>query len=94
MTRILREDWLFTRGPQSVRVVRECCSNSSCRLVVYGPGTELLTYDFSGLAECMKRQSEVDLQLLGAGFHLARLRPDRRAGHGNWSGPDHRRVPD
>lgn len=93
MTRIVPDDWLFTRGPESVRMVREYGSTRSCRLFVYGPGTEILIYDFSDLAECLKRQAEIDHQLLADGFDLDRLCSDRRAGYGIWSGADHRRAP-
>ena len=93
MTHVQPADWLFTRGPQSVRIVREQGSNSSLRLFVYGPGTKIVTHDFSDVAECMKRQAEIEHQLLGAGFHLLRLSSDRREKYGIWSGPDHRRTP-
>jgi hypothetical protein len=75
------EDWLFTRGPQSVRLVRENGSNSAFRLSVYGPGTEVATHDFCDVTECMKGQAAIEHQLLGAGYHLARPSSDRRTEH-------------
>jgi hypothetical protein len=87
------EDWLFARGSQTVRLVREQGSHSSFHLVVYGPGTEVATHDFSDVVACMKRQAEMELQLLAAGYHLAQLCSDRRNAFGTWSGADPRRAP-
>ena len=86
------EGCLFTRGPQSVRLVREDGSNGSLRLFVYGPGTEVVTHDFRDVAECMKRQAEIEAQLLAAGYQLTQSSSDRRVDHGTWSGSDHRRA--
>ena len=93
MTRIAPENWLFTRGPQSVRLVRETGSNSSFRLFVYGPGTEVVTHDFDNIAECLKRQAEIEHRLMVVGYELAQLSSDRRDKDGIWGGPDHRRAP-
>jgi len=92
MPQLPPEDWLFTRGSESIRLVREKGPNGSCRLIVYGPGTEVVTHDFIDLAECMKRQSEIEHELLAGGYHLAQLSAGRRD-YGIWSGPDHRRAP-
>jgi hypothetical protein len=91
MTGIPPECWLFTRGPQSVRLVREE-NSKGCRLFLYGPGTKIVTYDFSDVTECMKGQAEIEQTLLAEGYQLAQLPSDRRGEHGTWSGPDHRRV--
>jgi len=60
-----------------VRLVRENGSNSSFRLCVYGPETEVVTHDFSDIAACMKGQAEIEHRLLAAGYHLTIL-ADRR----------------
>ena len=81
--------WLFTRGPQSVRLVREEGPNG-CLLFLYGPGTEVVTHRFADVTECMKRQAEIERSLLAEGYQLARSPVDRRSEHGTWHGPDRR----
>lgn len=83
--------WLYTRGPQSVRLVREENVNG-CRLCVYGPETAVVSYSFADVTECMKRrQSEIEFDLLAAGYQLAQLSSERRSQHGKWRGPERRR---
>lgn len=83
--------WLFTRGTESVRLVRDEKPNS-CRLSLYGPGADVVTYEFADVTECMKRQAEIEQSLLTAGYQLAQSSSDRRSDHGIWQGPDHRRA--
>lgn len=82
---------LFTRGSDSVRLVREEDSKG-CRLLLYGPGTEVVTHMFADITECMKRQAEIEQNLQAAGYHLAQASSNRRTERGMWSGPDHRRA--
>jgi hypothetical protein len=91
MTSIRNAGWLFTRGSQSIRLVREENSNG-CHLFIYGPGTEVVTHEFANVAECMKRQAEIEQNLLGSGYQLEQSSSDRRGEHGTWRGPDHRRA--
>jgi hypothetical protein len=72
------ECWLFTRGRQSVRLVREQDS-TRCRLFLYGPDTEVVTYAFADVTECMKRQAEIEQTLLAEGYQLAQASSDRRS---------------
>jgi hypothetical protein len=58
--------WLFTRGSDSVRLVREESSNG-CLLSVYGPATDAVTHTFANVAECITRQAEVEQRLLAQG---------------------------
>jgi hypothetical protein len=81
--------WLFTRGTESVRLVREH-EGDACRLVVYGPESEVTTYEFAGIIECMKRQAGIEQCFQSAGYHLART-SDRRGTRGAWQGPARRR---
>ena len=83
-------DWLYTRGPQSVRLVREETSNG-CRLFLYGPGTDVVMHEFANVAECMKRQAEIEQGLLAAGYQLTQLSSGRRNEHGSWQGSEQRR---
>ena len=91
MSHSSRDDELFTRGPQTVRMVREFGSSGSCRLLVYGPGTEIVIYDFSDVADCMKRQAEIEYRLIGGGYDRDRRSSNRRYEYGIWSGADQRR---
>jgi hypothetical protein len=89
MRGIQPECWLFTRGPQSVRLVREE-NVKGCRLFVYGPGTKIVIHDFADVTECMKRQAEIEQTILAEGYQLAQLSSDRRGEQRQ--GADHRRV--
>jgi hypothetical protein len=57
--------WLNSRGPQSVRLVRAEAPDD-CRLFVYGPETDTVTYDLADVTECMRRQAEIEQRLLAA----------------------------
>lgn len=88
MTEIPRETWLFTRGSDSVRLVREE-RPQGCLLFVYGPGTKTITHGFANVADCMKRQAEIEQNLLGEGYRFAGTVSDRRSSPGQRSGADH-----
>ena len=83
--------WLFRRGSQSIRLVREE-KPDCCLLFLYGPGTEVVTHEFADLFECMKRQAEIEQMLLAAGYQLAQPSSNRRSEDDIWRGPDHRRA--
>jgi hypothetical protein len=91
MTGFPEEGWLFTRGPQSGRLVREEHS-AGCRLLVSGPGTVRVTYDFRDITECVKRQAEIEQIFLAEGYQLTRPSSDRRNDAGIWAGSDLRRA--
>jgi hypothetical protein len=78
MTEIPESRWLFTRGSQRIRLVRQE-HPKGCRLCLYGPGTESLVYDFGDLTECMKRQAEIEQSLLAEGYQMASRSSDRRS---------------
>lgn len=93
MTAIPDSAWLFTRGSDSVRLVREENSKGCVRLIVHGPGTDVATYEFADVSECMKRQAEIEQHLQAARYRLApQPSPDHRREDREWPGPDHRRV--
>jgi hypothetical protein len=87
MAQIPESVWLYTRGSQSVRLVRQESANG-CGLFLYGPGTDVVTYEFANVAECMKRQAELEQGLLAAGYRLAQISPDRRSEHRSWHESD------
>jgi hypothetical protein len=79
------------RGAQSVLLVREQDS-TRWRLSVFGPGTEVTVREFDELADCMKRQAEVEQSLMAEGYHIAQVPSDRRSEYGSWHGSDQRRT--
>jgi len=91
MTDIPEVGWLFTRGSDSIRLVRQENSRG-CRLFLYGPGTEVAIHEFADVTECIRRQAEVEQSLQAAGYQLAQSPSDRRSEHETWRGPDHRRA--
>jgi hypothetical protein len=86
-----RDRWLFTRGSDSVLLVREERLHD-CVLFVYGPTSDAVTHVFPHVTECIKRQAEIEQNLLGAGYQLAGPGSDRRGEAGTWRGPDQRRA--
>lgn len=91
MTSKSQAAWLFTRGQQSVRLVRDDDSKE-CHLFLFGPGTEIETYSFADVTECMKRQAAIELNLLAAGYQLERSSSDRRSQKRAGHGQDHLRA--
>ena len=90
MTGIPDAGWLFTRGAESVCLVREEDS-TRWRLSVFGPGSEVVIREFADVAECMKGQAGIERGLLAEGYQVAQAPLDRRSDHGIWHGSDHRR---
>ena len=75
-----------------MHLVREENSKGCVRLFVHGPGTEVVTYEFANVAECMKRQAEIEQSYQAAGYQLAQPSSDRRSEEREWRGPNHRRA--
>jgi hypothetical protein len=87
--------WLYTRGAESVRILRLANNHGQTRLVVEGPGPLEASYDFRDTIVCLAYQSEVERQYMGAGFRLYDLTSDRRSGidrRRNARGSDRRRA--
>src|SRR6188474_100247 len=57
-----------------------------------GPGNEVVTLAFAHVTERMTRQAEIEQHLLAARYPFTQASPERRNGHGIWSGPDRRRA--
>lgn len=80
--------WLFVRGEESVRVVRESGGEGRLQLAVLGPGTaRAVFYDTDALG-CAIRQTAIERTLLAEGYEkLPLFFADRR------SGSDRRLIP-
>jgi hypothetical protein len=87
----MQGSWLFTRGPSSVRLVRED-NVGYVHLSVYGPEIEVATYDFANPGDCRRRQAEIELTILAAGYQLAQASSERRREQRIWHGADRRRA--
>ena len=74
-----------------MRLVREE-NAEGCHVIVHGPETEMAIYAFDNLAECMKRQAEVEATLQAAGYQLDTTASDRRSTRAISRGGDHRRA--
>lgn len=72
--------WLFTRGPESVRIVRAVTPGGEMRLIVHGPGETSETHVFDDVVPCVNYQSELERRLVAQGFALERFTSERRSG--------------
>lgn len=95
MIGLVHTAWLFTRGSQSVRIVRVGRQNGSQRLLVNGPGSEASVHDSDDSIDCVRYQADIERRLVVQGFQLASfVSADRRGGRdrrGTLRGPDRRR---
>ena len=86
--------WLFTRGSESVRIVRVGQADGLQRLLVSGPGTESTVHTIDDAMECVRHQCELERRLVTKGFRLERFASgDRRRGSDRRSaarGPERR----
>ncbi len=88
-----RTAWLFTRGPESIRIVRH---DRAAALVIYGPGSECLRQIFPTQLELTVFVTAYERELVTNGWRLEDAVTDRRAStrrapfHGN----DRRRRPE
>ncbi len=85
--------WLFTRGAESVRIIRVNTSNGQT-LLVNGPGSDSTIHQADDTMECVRHQSELERRLVGKGFRLERVDSgNRRRGSDRRTalrGPDRR----
>jgi hypothetical protein len=72
--------WLFTRGPESVRIVRAVAPGGELRLIVDGPGGSAETHVFDDVVACVNYQSEIERRLVAQGYSLERFTSERRSG--------------
>jgi hypothetical protein len=73
--------WLFTRGTQSVRIVR-AAGSGVVHLLVQGPGEATDSREFADVLACMTYQADLERQLVSEGYALERFTSDRRSADG------------
>jgi hypothetical protein len=71
--------WLFTRGLNSVRIVRAAARSGVVRLIVQGPGDSTDSREFTDVVACMNYQADLERRLVSQGFALERFTSDRRS---------------
>ena len=95
MTRRTETASLFTRGPQSVRLVRLGTPAGPVRLLVLGPGADSSVHESADAIDCVTYQSQIERALVSEGYQLASfVTGDRRSGterRHNSRGNDRRR---
>lgn len=70
--------WLFTRGDDSVRLVRVALKGGRFRLLILGPGVVRRVEEVPDVMTCAMQQAELERRLVAEGFRLEALRSDRR----------------
>jgi hypothetical protein len=83
--------WLFIRGSQSVRLSRHYTARGGVRLTIFGPGPDVVTYEFADITTCIPVQMDVERRLVAEGFHFLQVGSDRRCAEGPWQGLEQRR---
>ncbi len=88
-----RTAWLFTRGPESIRIVRH---HRAAALVIYGPGSECLREIFPTQLELTVFVTAYERELVTNGWRLEDEVTDRRAAthQARFHGHDGRRPPE
>ena len=61
---------LFTRGSDSVRIVRISQAAGRQRLVVEGPGEETFVHQLDDVMGCAQHEAELERRLVATGFRL------------------------
>jgi hypothetical protein len=73
---------LFTRGSDSIRIVRITRADGPSRLLVHGPGTARETHIHDNAIQCLWFQADIERGLLAEGYQLVRNRTaERRSGY-------------
>jgi hypothetical protein len=72
---------LFTRGSESVRLVRITRADGPSRLLVHGPGVTRETHIHDNAIQCLWFQAGIERALLAEGYQLVRNgTAERRSG--------------
>ena len=70
MIGIVKTASLFTRGSESVRIVRVGAATGPQRLLVSGPGSDCAIHDLDDAADCTRHQSSIERRLVLQGYRL------------------------
>jgi hypothetical protein len=71
--------WLFTKGSQSVRIIRAATLDGDVHLHIHGPGPTRESHTFHDVIECMHYQADYERRIVNEGFTLERFTSDRRS---------------
>lgn len=78
---LVQTAWLFTRGSQSVRIVRVTRTDGAQQLLVNGPGPETQVHEAEDPIFCVRFQADLERRLVSEGYQLASfLSAERRTG--------------
>ena len=78
---LVQTAWLFTRGSQSVRIIRITRPDGAQQLLVSGPGSESSVREAEDPIFCVRYQAELERQLVSEGYQLANfVSAERRSG--------------
>jgi hypothetical protein len=88
MIGLVETAWLFTRGPQSVRIIRVTRPSGVVRLLIQGPGPISSTHEIDDTIEAVRYPSQLERSLVAEGYQLALFRSAERR-----SGLDRRATP-
>ena len=86
--------WLFTRGQESVRIIRTASRAGVTHLLIQGPGESCDRHEFADVVSCMNFQADLERRLVSAGYALEHFTSDRRSGDAaqRHRGPERRRL--
>lgn len=95
MIGLVQTAWLFTRGSQSIRILRVARPYGPVRLLITGPGAASSTYDADDAIDAVRYQLHLERGLVAEGYQLESFASaDRRSGYDRRSasrGSDRRR---
>ena len=78
---LVQTAWLFTRGTQSIRIVRITGPDGAQQLLISGPGAEWAVHDAEDPIFCVRYQADLERRLVSDGYQLASfLSAERRSG--------------
>jgi hypothetical protein len=85
---LVQTAWLFTRGSQSVRIVRVTRSDGAQHILVNGPGPETKVHEAEDPIFCVRFQADLERRLVSQGYQLASfLSAERRTGRDRRGAP-------
>jgi hypothetical protein len=88
MIGLVHTAWLFTRGSQSVRIVRVGQAIGAQSLLVNGPGTEAAVHHMDDPIDCVRYQADLERRLVAQGYRLEKFAPaERRTGRDRRGAP-------